>query len=149
MEDLPIWVMLVIFVMFVLVPLFLLWAGVTVIKSALKFNKGAERVLGTIVSVRKTYISGTGDTDGGYTYFPTYQYEGLDGVKYQGETAASSSRWNYPIGRQDEVMANPNDRTAVRYPGPGHFIMGVALLAFAAVFFGGGVYVVISATFGV
>lgn len=59
MEDLPIWVMLIIFVMFVLVSMFLLWAGVTVIRNALKFNKGAERVMGTVVSIRQDYTSGT------------------------------------------------------------------------------------------
>jgi len=98
MEDLPIWVMIAIFFMFVLVPLFLLWAGVTVIKNALKFKEGAERVLGTVVSVRAARSAGIGDTAGGTAYYPTYEYEGLDGKKYQGETAAGSGGWNYRIG---------------------------------------------------
>jgi hypothetical protein len=79
----------------------------------------------------------------GYTYFPTYEYEGPDGVTYQGETAAGLSNWNYPTGRQDEVLANPNDRIAVRYPGPGHFNMGGVILAFATIFLGAGVYLLI------
>ena len=143
MEDLPIWVMLIIFVVFVIVPLLLLWAGVTVIRTALKFSKGAERVMGTIVSVRQDFTSGSDDMPNRYTYFPTYEYEASDGVKYQGETTAGASNWNYPIGRQDEVLANPNDRTAVRYPGPGHFIMGGVILAFATVFLGSGAYMLI------
>jgi len=44
MDDLPIWVMLLMIVMFVLAPLFLLLAGVSIIRKTIKFNKGAVRV---------------------------------------------------------------------------------------------------------
>lgn len=151
MEDLSIWAMLFIFLMFVLTPLLFLWAGVTMIRKTLKFNKGAVRVTGTIISVRKTYKSrtytGTGARNssdyGRHIYHPTYEYEGQDGVKHQGETAAGASNWNYPAGRQDELMVNANDRTAVRYPGHGHLFMGGVLLALAAVLLGTGAYLVI------
>ena len=142
MEDLLIWVMLL--VVFILLPLFFLWAGVSIIRKTLKFNKGAVRVQGTIVSVREQYTAGEADMSKAYTYYPTYEYVGPNGEKFQGETASGASNWNYPIGRQDEVMVNSNDPTAVRYPGHSHFIMGGVLLAFAAVFFGFGVFMFLS-----
>ena len=141
MEDLSTWVMLLISVMLVLMSLLLLWVGVNVIRKTLKFNKEAVRVQGTIVSVREQYTAGSADLNTTYTYYPTYEYEGPNGGKLQGETVMGASNWNYPIGRQDDVMVNLNDQTAVRYPGARHFIMGGIILTFAAVIFGAGVII--------
>lgn len=143
MDSLPIWVFLLLFVMFVLIPAFFLWAGLKMIRTTIKFNKGAIRVQGTVFSVRKTYTFAS-DESRGYTYYPTYEYKSPDGATLKGETAAGSGNWNYPIGRRDDVMVNLDDPTVVRYPGLAFYLMGAILFAFAAIFFGTGVFMVFS-----
>lgn len=142
--------MLFMFLVFVLMPLLFLWAGANMIKKTLKFNRGAVRVMGTVISVRKTYTSKvttstgahTTNDRGRYIYHPTYEYIGPDGAKHQGETASGASKWNYLVGQQDEILANANDRTVVRYPGPKYYIMGGVLLALAAVLIATGAYLI-------
>ena len=104
--------------MFAIIPLLFVGAGIWLIASHYSFKKRAISVQAEVISVERNLGMSTGGRGrrANSLYTPTYRYVDANGDVQEAKSRSSSSRYNYPIGTTREILIDPNDPGFARSP---------------------------------
>ena len=132
MDDMPIWVWMLVVFMCVILPLLTTALGVSQLLKTRRFMRNAYRVMGTVVDVKQT--TDFNEQTKTVTYHPTFSFETKDGVTHSASTATASTAMNYAIGSQRQILVNPDMLDQVRMPGLWVWGLSVIITFFGLVF---------------
>lgn len=140
LDQPPFWIAAIVFVLFVLLPIVIIYSGIKILRKTILFRKNALQVMGKVVDVKQTTTFEQQTTTS--TYQPVFEYEGPGGNILSGETAVSSSGRNYPIGSVHLILINPIEPKIVHMNGNTPYIVAMAILVVggAMFYFGSGAF---------
>lgn len=130
------WEKLLIYFLLGVLPWIFVVAGAWLVWSAHQFMSRAVKVRGTVVNVRtKMSTSSSSNSNRPVTsYQPEFEYVDAGGNKVRGATFLFSTSYNFPVGTEKEILADPENPDKVRMPGAMIYGFGAILAGVGLVF---------------
>ena len=138
MEELPVWLIALIFVLFVLLPIGFIWSGIKLIYKNFQFRKNAVVVFGRVVESNDLVsVSGKNATE---KFTLEFEFNSPDGKTLHGETAPRSLRNSFTPHSEHEILVNFVKPGTVQIPGDRPYLKAIAMIAVGGIilFAGGG-----------
>ena len=113
--------------------------GAWMLYSTWKFLAAAEKRTGKVVEVHKSISINRSPRRGRsgpavITYRPVFEYPGEGGAFERAETATYSTRFDFAVGSEHEILINPAAPGKAWMPGAGNYLIGAVLLGIGLIF---------------
>jgi hypothetical protein len=138
MEEMPGWVFALIIVCFIVLPLLIVFAGVVVVRGALRFRKHGVWVTGTVAEVKTIHNVGEVHAFERYSYQPIFEFEAPDGTMLRGEAGSYGHTNDSPVGTQRQILVDFDNPGMVLVSGSYRLVFGAFMIVFGLVIAGFG-----------
>ncbi|WP_164860792.1 DUF3592 domain-containing protein [Parasedimentitalea marina] len=124
METPSFWIRVLIFILFVALPIYFVVIGSRLTLKTLRFKERAQSITGTVVEIIKTNSPADRHSEQ-FVYQPVFEFPMPDGSVLRGKSASISSNMNYTIGSQHPILVDFDDPATVHTKGNHALIIGV------------------------
>lgn len=125
MDTPPFWIRVLVFTLFVALPIGFVIIGSRLTLKTLRFKERAQSVTGTVIEVIKTNDPADGQSEQ-FVYQPVFEFPAPDGTVLRGTSVSTSSNMSYTIGSQHSILVDFDDPATVHTKGNHSLIIGVA-----------------------
>jgi len=137
LEEPPVLLTALIFVVFVLLPIGFIWSGIKLIYNNFRFRKDAVVVAGTVVEIKQAVlVSGNGAVA---KFKPVFESKSPTGEMLRSETTSASKNYDFPQHSEHKILVNFHKPEIVQMPGDRAYLKPIAMIAVAGtILFAGG-----------
>lgn len=131
MEDKPVWIIALIFVLFVMLPIGFIWSAIKQIYKNFRFRKRAVIVVGKVVEVKKIvllpkYKSTT-------KFWPVFEFKNPTGDLLRGETTSAAFKYDFENQSEHEILVNFDEPETVQLRSDRIYSKAITIIAIGSV----------------
>lgn len=137
MKEQPVWLIALIFVLFVLLPMGYIWAGIKLIYKNIRLSQDADLVVGKVVEIDEVlpHLQSTPAEK----FRLLFEFTSPGGEVLRGETQTASLENNFALHSEHEILVNFDRPATVFIAGKSNYPKAIAMIVIGGVvLFAGG-----------